>query len=205
MPNWTPEGSWDKSSLLHLSFWRYPWVIPLIITHFFPSAFIFRGYFPSWYYITQNSLSLSIRALGLSNFASYFKLPIWFPLIFTLSRLATFLCLVCSLISGACGASRQGSRNCFHFLLGPSEDSYIEWARRWCLHDGFGAMVMLTPSRPGLLKVLQNLPPSSSLHGLACYKNSAIWFKALEVSEAVGSVEPPNRRRLVEREHLGLL
>lgn len=93
MHSWTLEGSWARVAFSIVLSGKHPWAITvsLVITHFFPS----------WYYTVQNSLSTSIRALGLSKFACYFKLPSRFLPISVFSGLVNFLCLVYSSVSGA--------------------------------------------------------------------------------------------------------
>lgn len=163
MHSWALEGSWARVAFSIVLSGKYPWVITVsrVIAHFFPSAFIFKAYFPSWYYTAQNSLSTSIRALGLSRCACYFKLSSRFHRIFIVSGLVNFLCLVYSSISGAWWCIN--ARFTKLFPLPPC----IERAMRRCLHAGLGTGVMFALSRTGLWKGLQCPPPSSSFDGLA--------------------------------------
>lgn len=158
MHSWTLEGSWARVAFSIVLSGKYPWVITvsLVITHFFPSAFIFKAYFPSWYYTAQNSLSASIRALGLSECACYFKLSSWFHPTFILAGLVNFLFHFWCLVAYQCKVHKL-------FPLPPR----IQRAMRWCLHAGLGTGVMFALSRTSLWKGLQCPPPSSSFDGLA--------------------------------------
>lgn len=138
----------------------------------------------------------SIRALGLSKYASYFKLPSWFPPIFTLSGRVTFsawLPLPLMLVV----ASMLGSQNCFHFRLSssvPWDDVYTVGGRQWW---------WLPPPGLAFWKACTIFHLHPLLMDWPVRENSAVCSRLWRSLRRWGLVEPPNRRSMVERELLG--
>lgn len=146
---------------------------------------MFRGCLPSWYCIPDGSLSPSFRALGFSNFASYFKLPSWCLPIFIWPGLTAFLCLVDSSISGAYGGTSAKFTQWFPFPPGPTA-IVLHWRGREivCIW-GFGGNADGCRCQAWPLEWIQ--------------WGGSMLCRSLRLE---GLVEAQNRRTLVEKELL---
>lgn len=137
MDNWVLESNWGKSSPVHLSFWKisighfsfsghctpltlcldFEGILPLLISYHARLLVAFRQ--SPRPLLLQTSLLFPLPSPARTVFLSLGLSSTW----------VTFPFLVLT------EASTQGSRNCFHFLPGPREDSCMKWAMRWCTHD----------------------------------------------------------------------